>query len=209
MSRILRLFAAALFAVPMVAQAQQSVDIDFTGSYTNGNGIAGNVLLTGTSVGVGEYLITSVSGTINGESVSLLPETPCVGPTCGSGLINGFPLYGSFYSSGPNAQGWAYDDIYYTGAAATANDGALDEGGIGLSIAGDAINICQCAGPGSFSYGDEITWPPGAGYNAPNVYVPIALVSKTVPTPVPEPASLTLFGLGMAGLALARRRRKN
>src|SRR5271170_2751342 len=144
MSRILGLLAVALFAAPMGAQAQESVAIDFTGSYANGNPISGDVVLSGTAVGAGEYLITTVSGTINGESVSLLPEIPCAAhSSCAGGSVNGFPLFGSIYSTAGTGQGWGFDDIYYTGAAATANNGARDIGGIGLMIAGDQINICQ------------------------------------------------------------------
>ncbi len=215
-TRILGLLVVALFGVPIAAQAQESVVLDFTGSYTNGNPITGDITLSGTAVAgdPGDFLITSVTGTINGESVSVLPEVLCAaGSTCAGQSVNGFPLFGSVYfpGTGPGTgNGWAYDNIYYTGAAATANGGALDEGGIGLLAGGNnMINICQCNGTGSFTYGDEITWPPGAPGNQPNVFVPISLVSHTIPTPVPEPASLTLLGLGMAGLGLARRRRKN
>jgi len=192
MSRILGLLAVALFAVPMGAQAQ-TFDLNFAGS-----GESGNVVLTGTSVGGGDYFITSASGTVNGESVSLLTTaTPCTVALCGATAFKGFTLFSYSYSSAP-PQGWAYDDIFYTGAAAKVNGGPLDASGLGLLIAGDSINICQCGGPGAFSYADQITYPVGG--NSANAYVPIT---------VPEPATLSLLGLGLAGLGFMRRRGKN
>jgi len=207
MTRIPRMLAIALSAVPLVSHAG-TFDLNFSGTYPGGSpgSISGSVVLTGTSLGGGDFLITSASGMINGESVSLAAGVLCstnattLANCYGSSTVNGFPDYIAYYGAG-NSNGYVYDNVYYTGASATANDGALDDGGLGLMIPGDVINICQCAGPGSFSFADEITWPPGG--SGAGAFVPITLVTSTVP----EPAPLALLGFGFAAIGLKRLKR--
>lgn len=170
---------------------------------------SGTFTTTAVPGGNDEYFVTSITGTLFGAPVSLLPTNDPV-PNPFPDQCPGIPqLY--------VAAGYGFDDvIYFPGFQGVSGDCQsagrfLDVAGLGLEAGGVDYNLI----------GTNPTYNGGmSGYYYQDVplgpFIPIAFsVSEISPDPVfawsassvPEPSTLGLMALGFVAAALARRRR--
>jgi hypothetical protein len=150
-SKALLSFAATLLCASSAVAGDTYFDFSFSGSGYSGSGVLGGV-----SLGGGEYFINYVSGTDNGEALSLLSTaTPWSGtPAC----LPGIPCYA--------ASGYIFDDVLYTKGGLS-----LDYAGLGLRTAGTGgINILGA--DSGYLYSDHIL--------STNTFVPISFSASAV-----------------------------
>lgn len=146
----------------------------------SGTGLTGSGVLTGTSTENGQYLIHDVTGTLNGEALTLLPTTTAYP------MANLPPSY--IFDT------YVFDNVIYSNASygSPAQAGTwLDENGLGLAYGGKSFNLTGNGVEHIFLYAPTQT---AAG------------ISLTV-SPVPEAQSYLLLLAGIGALALAKRRR--
>jgi hypothetical protein len=149
-SRALLWLAATLLCSSSAVAGDSYFDFSFSGSGDSGSGVLGGV-----SLGGGEYFINYVSGTDNGNALTLLSTaTPWTGtPAC----LPGIPCY--------TASGYIFDDVLFTKGAL-----ALDYAGLGLRTAvTGGVNVI---GMGSgYQYSDHVLG---------GTYVPISFSASAV-----------------------------
>ena len=186
---LLKVASLAFTALAICGPAQANV-IDFTYTGTPGSGISGSFALTTGAVDPSgsfftpSVLVTGISGVFDGSAITALSAPETFYKTSG---IFGDPGNDNILYY-PSSQSFMGSPTY------------VDRYGISFSTATDEINLF--IGLGGYGVIEEAT---GSSTVTSDIGGQLAIASNS--TPVPEPLTLSLFGAGLAGIFLSRRRK--
>jgi hypothetical protein len=171
------LIAAVALAALTIGSAH-ATEFDFT--YTGSDGLAGVVQVFGNEIAPNNYMITSGTDVLTGGNTAYDGTFTLIPDTAG------FAPNDSNYLLSPNG------DFYYDNMVTTAAGVAtVDYWGLLFGDhAGNEVNLYS-------NNGQYIDY-----YNTAQVNEPVTIGNVSVP----EPASVAMFGLGLLGLGLIRRR---
>jgi hypothetical protein len=178
-----RLFRGAAFAFALsvlLAGALPARADQFVLTYS-GAGISGDIDLTATNEGNGEYLVTAATGTQNGQAITFLPTTA--------------PLGQDTYVVMPDI----VSEVYYDDLLFPTSNTLFDDAGLAFDVPGlsdgQAVNIFST---GTGSYVEGIYTNSGSyATDFNNVPLTLSLVAA------PEASSIVLLASGLLVLMFA------